>query len=543
MAHAVTVRELLGLLAGPADFALIDVREKGEYNLAQIQGASPVPRGDLEWRISELVPDGDAPLILYCSDGCRSAMGADTLEKLGYRNVRYLGGGLEAWQSAGQPTIFGWGVLGKDYGEKVAVTENIRQITPGELVAHWRKGERFVILDSRTQGEYEQGHVPGACSVPGGQLPFEAMDLIGEGEPTVVVNCAGRTRSLLGAQLLNRMGISKVAALQNGTFAWKEAGYELERGPDPHPSHAPSSNALERAERFAERVATEDQITSLLPAQLRAMQQSGALHYLIDVRLPHEYAAGHIPGAMSCPAGQLQFFSEELIGIRTATIVMVCDRRVRAILCASLYRRMGLPNVAFLEGGTGAWTQAGLPLDIGRPQRPIGRPERRVPGLAEAQAQVAVLAPFALKYRLDHAADPLILDVRGSGDYALGHLPGARWLSRSYLELRIGELVPDKEQSIVTVCDDGVRSTLSAAWLQAVGYRKVEVLAGGLPAWASAGYPLEEGLADAPVSLEVARWDLVDPFQRRNALAFTREEVKQLMTWETALGDKYEHSA
>ncbi len=540
MTRALTVRDLLAFLDGPASFALIDVREKGEYNLGQIESASPVPLGDLEWRIGELVPNYKAPIVLYCSDGRRSEIAADTLVKLGYQDVTYLGGGLVAWQSAGQPTHYGWGVRGKDYGEKVAVTEKIPQITPEEMVARQEKGERFVVLDSRTPSEYEQGHLPGACSVPGGQLPFEAMDLIGDKDPTVVVNCAGRTRSLLGAHLLRRMGIPKVAALQNGTLAWQEAGYALERGPDPRPSHPPSLLARERAEKFAQCVASEDRISSLLPAELLALQQSGALHYLIDVRLPREYATGHIPGAMLCPAGQLQFFSEELIGIRTAPIIMGCDGRVRGILSASLYHRMGLPNVSFLEGGVTAWTQAGLPLDIGVPQRPIGRPTRRVPGLAEAQAQVTLLAPFALKYRLYRADAPLILDVRGSGDYALGHLPGARWLSRSYLELRISKLAPNKERPLVTVCDDGVRSVLAAARLQDLGYRKVEVLAGGLPAWAAAAYPLEEGLADAPVSLEVARWDLVDPFQRRNALAFTSEEVKQLMAWETALGDKYE---
>lgn len=531
MSHAMTIADLLSLQTGPPTYALIDVREMGEFNLGHIPYASPAPRGDLEWRIGELVPSRTVLVILYCEDGRRSTLAAGTLEKLGYCDVRYLAGGLEAWRAAGQPTVEGWGTPSREYGEKVALEAGIPEITPQEVIGRQKQGERFIILDSRTVAEYEQGHLPGAYSVPLDQLPLEVGDLVDQVDPlTVVVNCAGRTRSILGAHVLRRMGLSKVAALRNGTTAWQWRGYPLEHGFDPRSGYVPSLESRVAAEQFADRVRSEDQLQSLQPKDLQVLQQSGELHYVIDVRQPAEYAAGHIPGAIPGQSAVALFFMEQIVGVRGAPIVMTCDGRVRAILAASLYRRMGYPRVLFLDGGTAAWAQAGLPLTT-------GQSERSVPGLHEARARVAAVAPAELERRLRSTPAPIILDVRGSGDYAMGHLPGARWLSRGYLELRVADLVPDRRISLVTVCNDGVRSALAAATLLDIGYSDVTVLEGGVSAWEALGFPLEEGLNNAPVTLDEARGD-ADPFRRRGVLARTREEMEKFLLWEENLGRK-----
>lgn len=540
MAGSITARELVDLQADPLAFALIDVSERGEYNQHHIDGASPLPRGDLEWRIVELVPDRDAPIVLYCSDGERSRRASDPLERLGYRNVRYLEGGLEAWRNAGQPTVFGWGVRGKEYGEKLAVTRNLPHVKPGQLAEAQKQGKRFLILDSRTREEYEGGHLPGAFSVPGGELHRQIQDLRGQhgtDQPTVVVNCAGRTRSLLGTYLLQRMGLRDVVSLENGTHAWTGQGYPLEQGKDPRADYEPSQAALEAAGSFARRVRAEDRIGTTACAQLREMQQTGQLHYLIDVRLREEYGSGHVPGAFSCPLGQLAFYSEELVGIRSAPVILYSNDEGRAALAASMYLAMGIPRATILSGGLRAWRDAALALETGVPQRPIGRPKLDLSALEGLRPRW--IQPEELERAIASAKRPIVLDVRGVGDYALGHIAGARWLSRSYLELRIARVVPEREAEIVLADDDGIRAPLAAATLKDLGYRNVAVLAGGVPAWHTAGREMEEGLADAPATLEVARWDLVDPFRRRNALRFTSEEITQLMDWEIALGNKY----
>jgi rhodanese-related sulfurtransferase len=91
------------LRAGQAGGLLVDVREPAEWEAGHIAGATPLPRGILEGKIEELAPDPDQPIVLYCATGGRSALAADSLQRMGYRNVLSLAGGFKAWQEAGYP--------------------------------------------------------------------------------------------------------------------------------------------------------------------------------------------------------------------------------------------------------------------------------------------------------------------------------------------------------------------------------------------------------------------------------------------------------
>ncbi len=90
------------LAAGGA--LLVDVREDREWNAGHAVGAQQFGRGVLERDIVQAVPDKDQALVLYCGGGFRSALAADNLQKMGYRNVYSLAGGWKAWLAAGLPT-------------------------------------------------------------------------------------------------------------------------------------------------------------------------------------------------------------------------------------------------------------------------------------------------------------------------------------------------------------------------------------------------------------------------------------------------------
>ena len=98
----VTVAEALERAADGA--ALIDVREDNEWNAGHARGAIHLGRGVIERDIVQTVPDKGAELILYCGGGYRSALAADSLQKMGYTNVRSMAGGWTAWEEAGAPT-------------------------------------------------------------------------------------------------------------------------------------------------------------------------------------------------------------------------------------------------------------------------------------------------------------------------------------------------------------------------------------------------------------------------------------------------------
>ena len=84
---------------------LIDVRSKEDWESGHARGANHLPRGEVELEIEEQVPDLDQRIICYCGGGSRSALVAESLQKMGYRNVRSVAGGFRAWLAANLPTM------------------------------------------------------------------------------------------------------------------------------------------------------------------------------------------------------------------------------------------------------------------------------------------------------------------------------------------------------------------------------------------------------------------------------------------------------
>ena len=364
MAEKMTAAALKSLLDTQATCALIDVREPGEYNDAHIPGASLVPRRQLEFRMPRLVPFNGTRVIVCDDDGRRAPLAAATLESMGFRQVAVLEGGINRWATDGYPTEWGVNVPSKDFGEKIQVVHHVAEMHPEELHARQQRGEKIVLLDSRTPEEHRRATIPGGRSAPNGEVALHIADLAPDPDATIVVHCAGRTRSIVGARLLQRMGYAKVFDLRNGTMGWMMAGLELETGSTRLELPAPSAESRARAEAFAARIAAEDGVRTLsIPALRELMARADRENvYLIDVRTSDEYARGHIPGFQWFPGGQAVQRSDDLVAVKNGHVVFACDGRVRATVAASWYRQMGFPNVYVVDGGTTAWAAAGQSL-------------------------------------------------------------------------------------------------------------------------------------------------------------------------------------
>src|ERR1041384_2788974 len=229
MSTLVSCKDLAEWLVSDRLCAVFDVRERGEYNDGQIAGATSLPRSQLEFRIEALVPDRNVPLFLYDGADGRAQLAAKTLEELGYSRVSMLGGGFETWRGEGRSTVSGVNVPSKAFGEKVHHERNIPDVTPAELKALRENGAELLILDVRTPEEYGRFCIPGGLNVPGGDVILWADELRRKKDATVIVNCAGRTRSIVGTAALRRLGLTNVRALKNGTMGWVLAGLELEQ--------------------------------------------------------------------------------------------------------------------------------------------------------------------------------------------------------------------------------------------------------------------------------------------------------------------------
>ncbi|MGH7388598.1 MAG: rhodanese-like domain-containing protein [Candidatus Rokuibacteriota bacterium] len=526
MPGEITAAALAALLERGATLALIDVREHGEYNLAHIAGASSVPRRQLEARLGRLVPFRGVEVVVCDDTGRRAGLAARTLERMGYARVAVLEGGVNRWASLGLPTEWGMNVPSKDFGEKVEVQHHVPTIDADELARRQRRGDELLILDTRTPEEYRRFCIPGGRSAPGGEVALRIHDLLRERpNATVVVNCAGRTRSIIGARVLQRMRLPGVVSLRNGTSGWLLAGLELERGADRVSLPAPSAEGRAAAEAFAARVAAEDGVRMLAVDELPKVIAGGTGEtvYLIDVRARDEYTAGHIPGFWWMPGGQAVQRADDTVAVRNGTAVFCCDGTVRASVTASWYRQMGFTDVFAVTGGTTAWAAAGLPLASGadEPVEPL---------VAEARARVRQVSPAELASWLASSRPPGTLYVDPSDRFAAGHVPGARWLPRGWLELRVADVAADTAAPVVVTDEAGGDAVLSAATLMEMGYRDVAALAGGTAAWRSEGRPLEQGLTGV-----VRTPDDVVPAGPDRTFA----DMINYLRWEERLGHKY----
>ena len=434
MAQTITAAALKSLLDTQATCALIDIREPGEYNDSHIPGASLVPRRQLEFRLGRLVPYRGTHVIVCDDDGRRAPLAAATLEGMGFRQVAVLDGGINRWTTEGYPTEWGVNVPSKDFGEKMQVVHRIAEMHPEELHARQQRGDKIILLDSRTPEEHRRVTIPGSRSAPNGEVAMHIADLVPDPEATVVVHCAGRTRSIVGARLLQRMGFSKVFDLRNGTMGWLMAGLELETGSTRLALPEVSAAGLTKTEAFAARIAAEDGVRALSIVALQELVARAEREnvYLIDVRPTEEYARGHIPGFQWFPGGQAVQRADDLVAVKNGHVVFACDGRVRATVAASWYRQMGFPNVYIVDGGTTAWAASGQPLVSGEsPGGPRGYDEGIGGGLPAgydaAKAQVELITPAALDERRKGASPPVIIFVDTSRDFSNGHVPGARW--------------------------------------------------------------------------------------------------------------------
>lgn len=510
----ISAAELETLMNGDTPHAVLDLRERGAYQARHIFRTTSLPRRLLEWRLPALVPARPTPIVMYDDDGALCALAGPTLRHMGYTDVRALDGGLAAWVASGRPTAQGVNTPSKVFGERVLHDLHTPEITPAELDRRIAAGEDMVIVDTRTPEEYARGCLPGAWSMPGGELVLRIGELVHRPDTTIVVHCGGRTRSYLGAESVRKMGLpNPVVAVRNGTMGWELAGWELERGASRW-APMPSAESRRRAIDVARRVAATEGVplVSVGDVQRWLAARDREAAYVLDVRTSEEYAAEHIAGAVWAPGGQAVQATDEYVAVRVAPVVLACDAIARAVMTAAWLRRMGVPNAVALDGGLEAWKQAGGSVESGhRTPRPWG--------YDAAQAAVASVAPGPL-------ADAMVIDVDTSDVYARGHVPGATWICRSRLELEIGRVAPDRSRALVVTCADGEQSTLAATTLTSGGYRSVRVLAGGTRAWADAGLALETGLA----RLAGPPDDVVPkPYERG------RPSMEAYLRWEEAL--------
>ena len=243
MTTRIDAKTLKTMITDGEELALLDVREDGQFGECHMLFAVPVPYSILEMRLGAVMR-GLATRTVLVDDGDGVAdKAAARMAELGFTDVSVLDGGMEAWAKAGYEIFQGVNVPSKAFGEVVEHAAHTPSISAEELQAMFDNGEDVVVVDGRTPEEYNRMNIPRGVSVPNAELVYRIHDLAPSPDTTVVVNCAGRTRSIIGAQtLINAQLPNKVVALRAGTMGWTLAGYELEHGrTDSYPETSPEA--------------------------------------------------------------------------------------------------------------------------------------------------------------------------------------------------------------------------------------------------------------------------------------------------------------
>jgi rhodanese-related sulfurtransferase len=495
------------MLGDGKELALVDVREELTFSQNHLLWARNVPLSRLELRFARLVSRKTTRIVLIDDDDGLVQRAAAVLARAGYGDIAYLDGGVAGWEHAGFVTFSGVHVPSKAFGEFVEHDSGTPSISARELDALMRSGADLKVLDSRPFDEYSRISIPTGINVPGAELVLRVRDIAPSPETIICVNCAGRTRSIIGAQSLINAGVpNKVVALRNGTMGWHLAGLTCANGKADRAPQA-SSRGLAWAKSAAEEVARKFAVARIDYETLDRWRADDArTTYVFDVRDPAEYAAGHLPGAVSAPGGQLVQATDIYAGTLGARIVLCDDKDVRAVMTASWLKQMGWQDVFVLP-------QAGN--DTGEPPSAV---------LGTAPAEAAVDASKVLE-----VDDVTVVDLSTSANYRRGHIPGAWFAIRGRLERALAK-VPAR-QALILTSEDGILAWLAVDEARALTSTPVRWLKDGNAAWAAAGFPLSTApkMADEPVDV----W--LKPYERPDD---NEAAMNAYLSWELDLLDR-----
>ena len=515
-----SVQQVKAMLKSGEVFAFFDVREEGEFS---IQGhplfATPLPLSRLEPRAFALLPDPATRIVLMDSgeEGLdpqwsgRANRAAATLSRLGYSNLAVMKGGLAAWRAAGYEVFTGVNVPSKAFGEVVEHGNDTPRIDAADVQKLIDSKADMVILDSRPMPEFNNMSIPGGVDCPGAELVYRVKDFAPNPDTLVVVNCAGRTRSIIGAQSLINAGLpNKVMALKNGTMGWHLAGLKVARGETR--SFGPQGpEAAKFAQGAAATIAHRMNIRKIDMAGLTALEAKGGPLYRLDVRDPAEYAKGHLKGFRHAAGGQLVQATDQYVGARNATIVLHDNDGVRATMTAHWLLQMSWAETYVLDHKPAA---SELTTDA-EPRFP--------PGFA--MPKPATVSP-------QETDGALVIDLDTSLRYRDGHVPGAWFAVRANLGKTLPQMLKQQAgaKRIVLVSPDGEIAALAAPEAEAAASGvPVAILGGGMKAWRDAGRPVETGhtrMADPPTDVWYRPYDFKEDVEAA---------MRQYLDWEVDL--------
>jgi rhodanese-related sulfurtransferase len=363
-APSVTASQVRRALLLRDEIALLDLRHEAAFATGHPLFAANMAAERIALEAGTRLPRKNVQIVVYDAGEGLVPLAADRFGALGYTDVRQLDGGLQAWQAAGYELFQDVNSYAKAFGELVESRRHTPSLSAEEVARLIASKANIAVMDVRRFDEYATMNIPGSVSVPGAELVLRAGGIAPDPETTIIVNCAGRTRSIIGTQSLINAGVAnKVLALRNGTIGWTLAKQNLEHGAD----RRGGIGLFEGAKANARDVAYRAGVRHVGPQEAMALErQSNRTLYRFDVRTSEDYAAGHIGGFRHYPGGQLVQEIDMAAPVRGARILLTDNLGVRADMTASWLAQMGWETYV-LEGGYDGALEVGPPEVLPKP--------------------------------------------------------------------------------------------------------------------------------------------------------------------------------
>lgn len=495
------------------EIALLDVREAGQFGERHLFFAIPSPYSRLEADIERLVPRQSTRIVLVDDAPCTIArLAYQQLVGMGYIDVHILDHGMKGWQDAGLEIFAGVNVPSKTFGELAEHAFHTPRITAKELNAKIQNQEDLVVLDGRPFAEYQKMNIPGAQCCPNGELALRIDDIVSDPKTTIVINCAGRTRSIIGAQTLINLGIpNPVYALENGTQGWYLEDFKLEHGSSRKYPALPTGTDLGQRQNRAQQLAQKHRINTVDFHTVQAWRNDPSrTTYLCDVRTAEERVQQPIPAAQHTPGGQLIQATDQYVATRGARLVLIDTENVRAPAVATWMSMLG-------------WEVAVFDIkDIDKLSnlQAAGKP-------TYLPAEVNIVKAKDLQSHMDTGAH--LVDLRPSMQYRSKHIRGATWSIRPSLLAHIQSLA-QRPQHIVLLAADQAIAALVAKDLLAAGFTNLSVCLDDPNTWIEAGL-MVESTPDTPPN-EACIDYLFFVHDRHDG---NKASARQYLAWETNL--------
>ena len=477
--HSKTALWVRERLLARQEVALIDLREEDPFARGHPLFAAQMSISRVEIDAYRRLPCLESPIVLYHDEVEVATRVQEILLAMGYKAVYLLDQGLRGWHQAGQEMFIDVNVPSKAFGEWVAAQKHTPHVSATQLKFWLDQNADLVVLDARRFEEYQTMSIPKATSVPGAELVLRARTLAPRVTTRIVVNCAGRTRSIIGAQSLLNAGIpNPVCALENGTIGWVLAGQALETGCD-RTFGAVNDADLMKAKMSALALAIRAGVKRIDLHEFQALSvEVSRTTYLFDVRSLQEFEEGHLPKAVHAPGGQLVQETDHFAPVRGARVVLYDTDGVRAMMSASWLAQMAWEVYVIKDVRLGDLT----------------RKDTRYLSPRPASGECTEVTPEVLKEWLGQRNNlTMVIDVSSSAHYVKRHIPGAWWLLRSRLKQDFNRV--HKANRYVLTSEDGLSARYAWQELSACVKANVEVfvLVGGTQAWSDLGFSLQQG--------------------------------------------------